>query len=120
MGVWGLHKIGPCGTPIKTEKGWLIIFHGVHTVCDYEYVYHAGVMLTELDNPSRIIRVGSEPILSPELPYELAGHVPNVVFASSQIVEEDGSVKIYYGASDRYQCLAESTVDLLLEAALYR
>lgn len=120
VGVWGITKIGPCGTPIRTDRGWLILFHGVETICDYEYLYHTGVMLTELEDPSRVIRVGTEPILSPEMSYEVCGHAPNVVFASTQIVEEDGSVKIYYGASDRYQCLAETTVDLLLEAALER
>ena len=117
---WAWGKVGPCGAPIKTAKGWLIIFHGVQVICNYEYIYHAGVMLTELDAPWKIIRVGNEPILTPEMPYEIAGHAPNVVFASSQIVEEDGSVKVYYGASDRYQCVADTTLDLLLEAALTR
>jgi predicted GH43/DUF377 family glycosyl hydrolase len=117
--VWSTGKIGPCGTPIKTDRG-CIIFHSVQIICDYEYIYHAGVMLTELDNPAKIIRVCEEPILTPEEPYEMAGHAPNVIFASSQIVEDDGSVKIYYGAADRYQCVADSTVDLLMEAALER
>ncbi len=120
VGVWGISKIGPCGTPIKTDSGWLILFHGVQTICDYEYLYHTGVMLTELQDPARIIRVGKEPILSPEEAYELTGHAPNVVFASSHVVEEDGSVKLYYGASDRYQCVADTSISLLLEAALER
>ena len=77
-------------------------------------------MLTELDNPSKIIRIGQEPILSPEESYELSGFAPSVVFASSQIAEEDGKVKIYYGAADKYQCVADTTIDLLLEAALSR
>ncbi len=117
---WAWNKLGPCGTPIKTKKGWLIIFHGVQTICEYEFIYHAGVMLTDLKQPWKVIRVGDEPILSPMEPYELAGHAPNVVFASSQVVEEDGDVKVYYGAADRYQCVADTTVDLLLEAALER
>ena len=117
---WAWGKIGPCGTPIKTPKGWLIIFHGVQMVCGTESVYHAGIMLTELERPWKVIRVGNEPILTPELTNELIGHVPTVVFASSQIVEEDGSVKVYFGASDRYQCVADTTIDLLLEAALTR
>ncbi|MBN2441827.1 MAG: glycoside hydrolase family 130 protein [Spirochaetales bacterium] len=118
--VWSTGKIGPCGTPIKTKKGWLIIIHSVQIICDFEYIYHAGVMLTELNNPAKIIRVGEEPILTPEESYETTGHAPNVIFASSQIVEDDGNVKIYYGASDRCQCVADTTVDLLLEAALER
>ncbi|HBC88092.1 MAG TPA: glycosidase [Lentisphaeria bacterium] len=117
---WAWGKIGPCGTPIRTSKGWLIIFHGVQLVCTHESVYHAGIMLTDLKEPWKIIRVGNEPILTPETSEEVAGHVPTVVFASSQIVEEDGSVKVYYGASDRYQCVADTTIDLLLEAALKR
>ena len=115
---WG--KIGPCGTPIKTDKGWLIIFHGVSVVCDYEYLYHAGVLLADLEDPSKLIRVADECILTPEEIYENIGHTPNCVFASSHVVEPDGSIKIYYGASDRYQCVAFSTVDDLVNMALNR
>jgi beta-1,4-mannooligosaccharide/beta-1,4-mannosyl-N-acetylglucosamine phosphorylase len=117
---WGYSKVGPCGTPIKTPQGWLIIFHGVQTICEYEFIYHTGVLLADLERPWKILAKGDEPILSPMEPYELAGHAPNVVFASSQVVEEDGGVKLYYGAADRYQCVADTTVDLLLEAALTR
>jgi len=115
---WG--KIGPCGTPIKTKEGWLIIFHGVSVVCDYEYLYHAGVLLADLKNPSKLIRVADECILTPEELYENVGHTPNCIFASSHVVEDDGSIKIYYGASDRYQCVAFSDVDTLLDMALNR
>jgi predicted GH43/DUF377 family glycosyl hydrolase len=117
---WAWNKVGPCGTPIKTGKGWIIIFHGVQTVGGEQMVYHTGVMLVDLVNPSKVIRVANEPILTPEETYEMIGHVPNVVFASSQVVEDDGSVKVYYGGSDRYQCVADTTIDLLLEAALTR
>jgi len=115
---WG--KIGPCGTPIKTKEGWLIIFHAVSVVCGYEYIYNAGVALADLKDPSKLIRVGDECIMTPEMPYENAGHTPNCVFASSHVVEDDGSIKIYYGASDRYQCVADTSVDELLDVALNR
>lgn len=115
---WG--KIGPCGTPIRTPQGWLIIFHGVSVVCDYEYLYHAGVCLARLDQPAELIRVGDECILTPEEPFENAGHTPNCVFASSHVVEPDGTIKLYYGASDRYQCVADTSVAELLEVALHR
>jgi predicted GH43/DUF377 family glycosyl hydrolase len=117
---WAWGKIGPCGTPIKTGRGWLIIFHGVQVLGRSQLVYHAGVMLTDLQQPWKLIRFGNEPILSPETDYELSGHITTTVFASSQIVEPDGRVKVYYGASDRYQCVADTTVDLLLEATLER
>lgn len=115
----GEHKVGACGTPIKTDKGWLIIFHGVQFLSETE-LYHTGVMLTELSNPSKVIRVADEPILSPMLDYENYGHASNVVFVSSHIVEDDGSVKLYYGAADRYQCVADTTINKLLHAALER
>lgn len=115
---WG--KIGPCGTPIRTGEGWLIIFHGVSVVCDYEYIYNTGVALAALEEPWRLIRVGDECIMTPEMHYENAGHTPNCVFASSHVVEDDGSIKLYYGASDRYQCVAETSVDELLDVALNR
>jgi predicted GH43/DUF377 family glycosyl hydrolase len=115
---WG--KIGPCGTPIRTDKGWLIIFHAVSVVCDYEYIYNAGVALADLAEPWKLIRVGDECIMTPEMPYENMGHTPNCVFASSHVVEDDGSVKIYYGASDRYQCVAQTTIADLLDVALNR
>lgn len=117
---WAWGKIGPCGTPIRTEKGWLSLFHGVQVLGRHHLVYHAGVMLTDLNEPWKLIRFGNEPILSPEVDYELSGHIPTTVFASSQVVEPDGTVKVYYGASDRYQCVADTTIDLLLEAALHR
>jgi beta-1,2-mannobiose phosphorylase / 1,2-beta-oligomannan phosphorylase len=117
---WAWGKIGPCGTPIKTKKGWLSIFHGVQVLGRQQLVYHAGVMLTDLEQPWKLIRFGNEPILSPETDYEVSGHIATTVFASSQVVEPDGRVKVYYGASDRYQCVADTTIDLLLEAALGR
>lgn len=117
---WAWGKIGPCGTPIKTEKGWLIVFHGVQIIGRAQCIYHAGIMLTELKNPAQVIRFGNEPILSPETDYELNGHITTTVFASSQVVEDDGSVKLYYGAADRYQCVADTSIELLLDAALNR
>jgi beta-1,2-mannobiose phosphorylase / 1,2-beta-oligomannan phosphorylase len=115
---WG--KIGPCGTPIRTNHGWLIVFHAVSVVCDYEYIYNAGVALADLSSPSKLIRVGEECIMTPETLYEHTGHTPNCVFASSHVVEDDGSMKLYYGASDRCQCVAETSVAELLDVALNR
>lgn len=117
---WAWGKIGPCGTPIKTAKGWLSVFHGVQIACGTYHIYHTGIMLTELERPWKLIRIGNEPIMTPEQTTELIGHVPTVVFASSQIVEDDGSVKLYFGGSDTVQCVADTTIDLLLEAALTR
>ena len=114
---WGEKKIGPGSVPIKTEKGWLTIMHGVRRQVNDE-VYSLGVMLLDLNEPWKMIGQSKRAILAPEMPYEFQGQSPNVVFTNGSIVEDDGSVKIYYGAADQVLGLAYSTVDELLDACL--
>ena len=97
------------------------VFNGSVVKHDGRYVMILrGVALTDLTDPAKLIRVGDECIMTPEMPYEQSGHTPNCVFASSHAAEDDGSVKILYGASDRYQCVAETSIDELLDVALNR
>jgi predicted GH43/DUF377 family glycosyl hydrolase len=115
---WAWTKIGPGAVPIKTDRGWLNIFHGVRTQCAQHYVYQLGVCLHDLSDPSKIIARAEEAILWPETDYELNGQTPSVVFTSGAVVEPDGEVKLYYGAADTVQCLATTTVERLLAACL--
>jgi len=120
---WGNNKIGPGPPPIKTDRGWLVIYHGVEhpdgTDTDWQKTYRAGVMLLDLDDPSRVIAQPKAPLMSPEADYETdPTRRPNVVFPTGAIVEADGEVKIYYGAGDRCVALATSTVDELLDFCL--
>ncbi len=64
---WHYCKVGGGAVPIKTEKGWLTIFHGVHVMCQSQYVYHLGVMLLDLEDPSKVIASCPYSILSPEM-----------------------------------------------------
>jgi predicted GH43/DUF377 family glycosyl hydrolase len=75
---WDEMKIGPGAPPIKTEEGWLSIYHGVFKTMDGS-VYRLGVALHELQNPGKIIGVGDSWILQPEDPWEVTGYVHNVV-----------------------------------------
>lgn len=126
---FGNSKIGPAAPPIRTPKGWLALFHA--TVLDpgrplagWETAnspaavwckeYRAGVMLLDSDDPSRIIGLATEPVLTAETAYELDGFRGSVIFPGGLIAEEDGSVKIYYGAADTVECLAATSVDELL------
>ena len=84
------------------------------------YVYHIGVMLLDLDDPSKVIARGKAPILSPKLPYERVGLTMNVVFTSGAIPEPDGTVKIYYGGADTVQCVATANLDDLIQACFDR
>lgn len=113
---WAWTKIGPGAVPIKTNEGWLNIFHGVRTQCAQHYVYQLGVCLHDLNDPSKVIALAQEAILAPEETYELIGQTPSVVFTGGAVLEDDGEIKLYYGAADTVQCLAITSVERLLAA----
>lgn len=92
---WEEKKIGIAGPPIKTEKGWILIYHGV----DSDHVYRLGIAVLDLADPSTVIFRQKEPILEPELSWEKEGLVPNVVF-SCGAVKKDGEIVVYYGGAD--------------------
>ncbi len=112
-GFWDADRIGPGAPPIRTKKGWLLIYHGVKKTSAGP-IYRLGVALFDLKDPSKLIGRSREPILSPSEYYERAGDVPNVVFTTGAILEKTGEVKIYYGACDTYICLATARIDDLL------
>lgn len=113
-GYWDSYRLGASAPPIKTDRGWLEIFHGVRMVSSGP-IYHAGTVLLDLEDPSKIISRSNEPILSPREDYERIGDVNNVVFACGAIVEEDGTIKVFYGAADTSICMAIGNLDELLE-----
>ena len=92
---WQSAKIGAAGPPIKTGAGWLLIYHGVSR----DKRYSLGAALLDLDDPTRIIARQAEPILEPELDWEINGYVPNVVFSCGQAVIGD-KIYVYYGGAD--------------------
>lgn len=112
-GRWDSLKIGAGPPPIKTEKGWLIIIHAVCGNCAGHY-YTIGTALLDLENPYRLIGRSPGCIMRPETDYEQTGFVPNVIFPTGAILEENNMVKIYYGAADNYECLAEVELNDLL------
>ncbi len=117
-------KIGPASPPIRTEKGWLATYHGVDFdpargkngwEAKWGLRYSAGIMLLDLDDPRRVVAWSKKPLIAPELPYETdEGFRQNVIFPGGMILEDDGEVKIYYGASDTYECLATAQLDDLI------
>jgi len=114
---WDEMKIGPGAPPIKTSEGWLSIYHGVFPTMDGS-VYRLGVMLHDLQDPSKILAVGDDWILQPEASYELTGYVHNVVFTCGAVPEEDGTVKIYWGAADTVMCVGIARIEELVEHCL--
>ncbi len=114
---WDEMKIGPGATPIRTERGWLHIYHGVFRTMDGA-VYRLGAALHDLVDPSRILGVGDEWILEPEDPWERVGYVHNVVFTCGAVPEDDGTVKIYWGGGDTVMCAGTAELDTLVEMCL--
>ncbi len=112
-GLWDSLKIGAGPPPIKTNAGWLVIIHAVSGTCAGHY-YTVGTLLLDLDNPYRVIGKSPGCIMRPEAEYEQTGFVPNVIFPTGAILESDQTLKIYYGAADNYQCLAEAHLEDLL------
>jgi len=98
-GRWDGIGIGSASPPVRTEKGWLLIYHGI----DKENIYRLGVALLDLNDPSRVIGRYPNPILQPEEDYELRGEVREVVFGCG-ICEVEDKYFVYYGAADRVIC----------------
>ena len=120
-------KIGPAAPPVKTRRGWLTTFHAVDVdpargkrgwEGAWRKRYTAGLMLLDLEQPSKVIGLSSEPLLAPEADYEVNGFRNEVIFPGGMILEETGEVKIYYGAADTVECLATAHVEDLLSLCL--
>lgn len=121
-------KIGPAAPPVKTDRGWLTTFHAVeidesrgkHGWEDkWTKMYYAGIMLLDLNDPSKVIGYSKEPLITPELPHETdIGFRTDVIFPGGMILEDNGEVKIYYGAADTVECLATADVNDLIDLCL--
>ena len=108
-------KNGAGATPIKTEKGWLHIAHGVrNTAAGLRYVLY--VFVTDLKDPTKVIAEPGGFFLVP-LAKERVGDVSNVVFSNGAIARENGDVYIYYASSDTRMHVATSKIDILLDYA---
>jgi len=114
---WAGLKVGPTA-PIKTEKGWLEIVHGVqNTFAGFRY--SLGAILLDLEDPSKITGVMKRYILTPETEYEHLGVVPSVVFATGALADlKTRRLRIYYGGADTCICLAEGDLDEIIDGCI--
>jgi 4-O-beta-D-mannosyl-D-glucose phosphorylase len=109
-------KNGQGPPPLKTPHGWLHLAHGVRsTAAGLRYVLY--LFLTDLREPWRVTHAPAGYLLAPE-GEERVGDVSNVVFCNGWILDEDGTVFIYYGSSDTRVNVATSTLDRLVEHAV--
>ena len=114
---WDEMKIGAGAIPIRTDRGWLSIYHGVFPTMDGA-VYRLGVALHKLDDPAVILGVGDQWILQPEDPWEVTGYVHNVVFTCGAIPENDGTLKLYWGGADKVMCVGTAVINELVDLCL--
>src|SRR5262249_30311794 len=106
-------KIGIAGPPIKTKKGWLLIYHGVSKTG----TYRLGAVLLDLKNPAVILSRNVDTIFEPIEEYEKAGRVKNAVFSCGAIVRGD-TIYIYYGGADTVLGVAKVSLKKLLTILL--
>ena len=114
--TWQSTKVGPGPTPIETGEGWLLIYHGVLTSCN-GFVYSMGAAILDLDQPWKVVARSRDYLLSPQVPYEQVGDVPNVVFPCAALVDAPGDrLTIYYGGADTVTCMAHGHLSEVLQA----
>ena len=121
-------KIGPGAPPVRTERGWLVLTHGVDRDNTrgkngwedvWQKRYCAGMMLLDLEEPRKVLGISRTPLIAPETPYETEnGFRTNVIFPTAAIPEPDGTLKIYYGAADTVIALATAPTERLAEICL--
>lgn len=108
--LWDGARIGGCASPIKTDSGWLLLYHGISSV-DREY--RVGAMLLYPKHPSIVLARTPYPILEPEMMFERFGHTNNVVFPCGNIVRGD-TLFVYYGGGDQVCAVATISLSKLL------
>jgi len=108
-GMWDCARIGAGAAPIKTDAGWLEIYHGA----DFNNRYCLGAVLFDLNDPSIVLARSIEPIFEPTKTYETNGFFGNVVFTNGHLVEGD-NIHMYYGASDEVICGATLSISEIL------
>lgn len=117
-GYWDADRIGASAPPVETEQGWLEIYHGVKNTSGGP-VYRLGVVLLDLEDPSRVIGRSAVPVLAPREYYERIGDIGNVVFSCGAVPNRySGGLKVYYGAGDTCICVGTTTLDELVACCL--
>jgi predicted GH43/DUF377 family glycosyl hydrolase len=115
---WDSLRIGIGPPLLKTEHGWLLLYHGVKETVAAP-IYRVGLALLDLEEPTRVLRRCADWVFGPHEPYERQGDVPNALFPCGLIHDrERGELRLYYGASDTSICLATASYDAVIETVL--
>ncbi|MBI5405894.1 hypothetical protein HY972_02565 [Candidatus Kaiserbacteria bacterium] len=110
--AWHVHTRSAGPPPLKTERGWLVLYHANDAKEGHRY--KLGSMLLDLTEPTRVLYRSAAPILSPDEPYENHGK-PGIVYACGATVQ-GGKLFVYYGGADKVICVATAPLDAFLDA----
>jgi predicted GH43/DUF377 family glycosyl hydrolase len=112
---WDATRIGMGPPPIETRHGWLAVYHGVKQMVSTA-IYRVGLVLLDLDDPTKVIRRTPSWVLGPEADYERLGDVPNVVFPTGLVHDESADeLRMYYGAADLTVAMATARMSEVLD-----
>lgn len=112
---WDAGKIGLSPPPMRTDEGWLILYHGVRFTPS-GCIYRLGAALMDLENPERLIRRCDEWIFGPQEEYERVGDVGDVVFPCGTTTNpRTGELRLYYGAADTTIALATANIHEIVQ-----
>lgn len=112
---WDGLKVGLSPPPIETDRGWMILYHGVKQTVAGQ-IYRVGLALLALDDPTRLLRRGHSWVFAPSAPYERVGDVGNVAFPCGSTLSSDGdTIHLYYGAADTGVALARGSLRAMLD-----
>ena len=111
--MWDSVRVGAGAAPVRTDKGWLVIYHGANA----DHRYCLGAMLLDIMDPSIVLARSKEPIMEPGQPYEQSGFFGNVVFTNGHYVKGD-DIFMYYGASDEVICGARLSISEILSTLI--
>jgi predicted GH43/DUF377 family glycosyl hydrolase len=116
LGTWESDRVGGGAPPIKTDEGWLEIYHAA----DANGRYALGAMLSDLQHPHILLSRSREPVFVPEAAYELSGVYGNCVFSNGLLTEDDGTLTVHYGAGDSVCAAAVTSIEEMVDAAANR
>ncbi len=108
-GYWDCHWIGPGAPPMAIDEGWLLIYYGAKQTSAGP-IYRLGAVVLDRKDPTSVVGRTNIPLLSPRERYERMGDLTNIVYSCGALLDEDGTVTVYYGAADSCICKGTTTV----------
>ena len=109
--AWHVHTRSAGPPPLKTDKGWLVLYHANDAKEGHRY--KLGAMLLDLVDPTQVLYRAAAPVLSPDAPYENHGK-PGIVYAAGAVIR-DGTLYVYYGGADKIVAVATTRLDTFLD-----